>query len=776
VAGGKEERRAQRLQMFRTVVRERVERMNLSWIELEQGAGGRASGDVLARELHSLKGDASLMGFASVARLAHTLEDAVLATARAGISPPPAAGDLVLRGFDLVLRLVDEDPDAAPAEAKSLSADLVALASGAAPAAPVPGHGGTDAPPVPTPSAAARTARPASGAATAAPALAAAAGAPMVRPVVARAETRPAPPPPAPIAKATGAPEAGPPAPTPAAETAVRVTPQQLDRIRDIIGDLLLKRTRLARSATELRRTRDRAAHTNGVPGTAADRTIVDALAGIESRLRDDVLGLGNLVDGLEAVTRELRMIPMRVLFDRFPRAVRDLGRRLGRQVRLICQGHDVEVDREVLEALDTPLLHLVRNAVDHGIEDPGTRQRLDKPAIGTVRMQAALVGDFIHVEVADDGAGIDVQRVRQRAIAQGLVDAATAELLSTEQTLQYLFEPGMSTREDVTEISGRGFGLDIVQAAVRQLGGTVTLQSSVGRGTTFRLSVPISVAITSVVMFRVGAERFALPASMVVTIIDAANTPIVDSVYGRSIRYTEQLIPIVELDELLGAPAPAGDDRGAARLVIAQSGPTLVALAGSRDHFQREAVLKSVRQFLEHDRLTSAGLVLEDGSLALVLNPVELLRASRTRAMRSPERRLPSTPAPPSRAAADPTTILVAEDSPVVRDLLAEALRSHGTRVLEAVDGLEALEKLEAHPEIRLLVTDIEMPRLDGFELIRRARARPHARRIPTVIVSTRGSDADKLRAVEVGADAYLVKSDFSSESLWTLVSGFLG
>lgn len=559
------------------------------------------------------------------------------------------------------------------------------------------------------------------------------------------------------------------------ASYSVRVNPKQLDKIRDIIGELLLTRTRLATSAAALHRERHGTAvqdlDEHGAGGEAGRD---DLLRDIESQLRDDVLRMSNLVSALDEVTRDLRLVPISTLFERYPVDVRAISRELGRQVQLVWRGEAVEADRDVLSALHDPLLHLVRNALDHGIEPPEVRARAGKSPTGILTLSASVVGDTLHVEVRDDGAGINVQRVKQLAIERGLIDAGTARVMTERQLLQCLFAPRLSTRKEVTSMSGRGVGLDVVLRTVRNLGGTVEITSKLGEGTTFHLSVPIRASITSVLLFRVGRGWYALPTSALVAIEELDDYPIANSIEGPALHYKEGLVPLISLEPVLGEPQYSSrGGRRSARVIIARHGTLMLGLTGSHSHLQREAVLKPAHPVMREDKLIAAGLALEDGSIALVINPGEVFKAARGSALE------PVMDAPaqirPAELAGRKRTVLVAEDSPIVRDLVVDALRVHGLSVIEAVDGVDALERLAEHPEIELLVTDVEMPRLDGLGLIKQMRARG-GRRIPAVVVSTRGSDADKLAAVEVGADAYLVKSDFSREGLWALVARFLG
>jgi two-component system, chemotaxis family, sensor kinase CheA len=713
----------QRLETFRSVAAERFARVNLLWIQFEQGNAERATIDELLREIHTLKGEASLMGFAVAAAATHTLEDLVQWAVRLDRAPDSATGDLVLEGLDLVDDIIQGDPSAPHPQVADFEKRVRTMLEENAAEPALPG-----------------LRRPSE---------------PFTEELAGEQPARSQ------------------------ADFSVRVTPAQLDRMRDIIGELLLSRVRLSNAAGALRSSINR--------GSAADLA-VEQVGSVEDRLRDEVHRTGNLINALEDLARALRMVPIGQLLDQYPRAVRELGRSLGRDVRVEISGREIEADREVLEALQEPLLHLVRNAVDHGIEPPEERSRKGKPPTGRLNLTATVLGDSLTVELADDGAGIDVQKVREQAVKHGLLDAPSARVLSDEQVLRYLFASGFSTRDSVTHVSGRGLGLDVVQATVEALGGSTAIETERDVGTWFRITVPITVSITSLMLMRVGASQYALPAAAVLGIVDASELPVLDSIDGAAVRYNGEVVPLLPLDRMLndvstsrgnGADTEDGGGEDAARhngshrsprLIIARSGSRMMALAGTHSHLEREAIIKPLGDGLKKNRLVQGGVTLEDGTLALVLSVTELLAATRSRATRLAA----GSEVAPSLVR-EGAKVLVVEDSVIMRDIIAETLRSYGLDVIEAGDGAEALAVLEVQTDISLLVTDLEMPKVDGFELIHRIRGRETHRRLPAVVVSTRGSDADMRAALEVGADAYLVKSDFSREGLWSKIGRFL-
>jgi len=511
-------RRQKRLETFRQVVGERVGRLNLSWIDFETKGVDPAG---FLRESHTLKGEASLTGFVEVARLVHLVEGFVKLVRDRHQGPDQVAGDLVLRGLDLITALVQAEPGAWSSQATAFVSELQALVPGAE----------SDANAIPNVSA------------------------PSTPSVVL---TRPA---------------------SPRREASVRIASEKIDRLPGVVSDMLLSHVRCRQVARELHHIRETAADTLAASGLAQDdqrarqwALVVAGLAGIESRLREESHTLSRVVAELDSATRELRMTPLWTLLERFPVPLRALARSLSREVRLDVEGEQVEVDKTLLERLEEPLLHLLRNAVDHGIEDAETRKRLGKPVEATIRVAASVVGQRLHLRVSDDGAGIDHAAVRRRAVEMKLLHPAEADSAPDAQVIRSIFAAGLSTRGHVTELSGRGIGLNVVLDVVEGLGGTVDVTTQVGQGTTFDIYVPITVAISRVVLFRVGMGTYGLPASSVRALVEARSVPVVESPDGPTIRYNDALLPLLDLGKTLDETRGTGANT---RIMIAQSGQT---------------------------------------------------------------------------------------------------------------------------------------------------------------------------------------------------------
>jgi two-component system, chemotaxis family, sensor kinase CheA len=704
-----DDRQSKRLELFRRVSAERIRRLNLAWIDYETK---RTDPTGFMREIHTLKGEAGLTDHGDVAQLAHLVESLVSVLCSQGGPPEQRIGDLVLRGLDVMGAMIAAPSGAANPESVALAAEIRGFLS-------------------PT------------------------------------AET-PSPPAPEGVSSATAA------ASGPRLEISVRIASDKIDRMRSVVADMLYSHQRCRRAARDLRQLRERAQDLVRSLDVMQDEElsrgcglVLDGLAGIESRLRDDSYLLSRVVGELDSATRELRMTPLGTLLERFPVPLRSLARSLGREVRMDTEGDQVEVDKTLLEMLEEPLLHLLRNAVDHGIEDPETRRHLGKPAEATLRVVARLMGPRLHLSVSDDGAGIDMVKVRQRAAVMGLLDPAQAEAASDEQVMRMIFAAGFSTRTTVSEVSGRGIGLNVVLDVLEGLGGSVDVTSKPGEGTRFDLYAPISVAISRVVLFRVGMGTYALPASSVRALVETRSLPALSKTEGPSVRYQGAVLPLLDLGKILGETHGTGS---LSRIIIAQSGADLVALSGSSEHLEREVVLRPMAKFFERLRLVTSAVSLEDGSMAVVLKATELVLLARTLQAKA---RMAATQ--PMLVHGLGRTALVVDDSPVVRGIVADALRAYGLQVMVASDGEEALSLLDAAPSVDIVLTDMDMPRLDGLGLVRAMRTRDQNRDIPVVAISTKGSESEKRVALDAGVQAYIDKSDFNQALLWQTVSPFV-
>jgi two-component system chemotaxis sensor kinase CheA len=456
-------------------------------------------------------------------------------------------------------------------------------------------------------------------------------------------------------------------------------------------------------------------------------------------------------------------MVPVATVTDQLNRTVRDLARSLGKVVHWEVRGGDTELDRGVLHQLSDSLIHLVRNAVDHGIESPDDREAAGKPRQATIRLHAMQLGSEVIIAVTDDGKGIDVDRVRSQAARQGFESAD----LSDDDALQLVFRSGLSTSRFVTDISGRGVGLDVVRTSVEAVRGRVEVRSQHGGGTEFRVVVPVTLAVLPCLLVVVGGQRFALALhSVVLAQTDDAATQA--HAEGRSVIWIDgQPVPVSGLAETMSM-APTEP----------QNGPVVVLSGTSHRHAfqvdrligQRDVVVKGISRLLSRLEVIAGASVEPDGSILLVLDAPGLVdRARRTKGTAA------GTGHRAEQSPVRDASLLVVDDALTVRELQRTILERAGYRVRVASDGIEALAML-AQEASDLVLTDVEMPTMDGFGLTEAIRAHATLSNVPVLILTSRSSDADRLRGLEAGADGYIVKSAFDERGLLTAIERLLG
>ncbi len=621
------------------------------------------------------------------------------------------------------------------------------------------------------------------------------------------------------------------PAPTPStarprrdtAEASVRVPLDRLDDIAKLVGELVIARTafeqrmvefrrllgeldpstgRLRRTSQKLdagfeavalagdRRSRpgDGAASVSGNGGDGFDAlefdrytefhlisrelaettTDVQTLSGELGHLATEFEGhltrQSRLSSEIEDKLMQMRMVPLATAVPRLQRTVRNAAETTGKRAELVVVGERTGLDKAVLEAMGDPLLHLLRNAVDHGLESAEVRRALGKPAAGTVTLTARHQGSQVVVTVADDGRGIDPEAVRAKAVDRGLVTADAAPALTEEQLFALVFAPGFSTKDEVSELSGRGVGLDVVKVKTEALKGTVHVASVLGRGTTFTVRLPMTLAVTRALLVRANRQTFAIPLEFVEQIVRLDETGVEAVGHERVARIGDGVHPFTRLGDLMALRTPAEE--------LGQRTPVLLVRVGDRrlavgvDHLVggREVVIKSLGSHLKRVAGVSGATFLGDGSVVLILNPDDWGR----RAVAT----IPKAPAAPAVTRAKTVlNVLVVDDSPSVRRVLTGLVERCGWTATVARDGLEALELLQQagnRPDV--VLSDIEMPRMDGYELLSTVRSLPGLTALPVVMITSRSAEKHRKRAMDLGASAYVAKP-YQEDSLVELI-----
>lgn len=473
-----------------------------------------------------------------------------------------------------------------------------------------------------------------------------------------------------------------------------------------------------------------------------------------------EMRAMSRLLAELQERALRARMLPLGAAEPALRRAVRDLGRQTGKTVALEFRGADTELDRTVHEQLVDSLVHIVRNAVDHGLEAPAERLAQGKPPEGSIVVHAMQLGPRVVVTVADDGRGVDIDAVRAKAERLGVATAG----LDDAAVLDLLFHPGLTTTDAVTDISGRGVGLDAVRSSLARLRGRVDVDSTPGEGSTFRISVPITLTVVRALVVRAGGQRYAVPMSNVLTVL-GPDSPM-DQVEGRpAVRIGATSVGMSVLGDVLGVETGG-------------EGPIVAITGVHRTHAfcvdglegERDVLLKAIPASIPSGDLVVGASAEPDASVMLVLDAESLVdaAASTTAAARPPRRLVDAEVAEARR-------ILVVDDALTVRELQRTILVRAGYAVTTAADGREALERIDdAAPD--LVLTDVEMPELDGLSLCREIRRGQRWTNVPIVVLTSRGSDEDRQAGLEAGADAYIVKSAFDEAALLGVVERLLG
>ncbi len=722
---------------FKEELAERLAAINAGLLGLEQAPDPAQQGSLLEelfRHVHSLKGAARAVNLKPIEELAHGMEDVFGAAKRGSIQLSATLFDLLYQGLDLI------------------SASLTAAEAGRGvdPALDLPGF-------------LVRLAQ-------------AWRGQPVQPPKIEEEPPPPVTPTPTPLEPTRIQPWTG---------ESIRVPTARLDDLMAQTGELLVTRLRIAQQVDELhnleaqvarwqrdwQRVRGSAAQlvhqapTDGAHVLAFLERNEEHLRAISSwlvlhsrRVSEDVNRLALVTDQLQEGVKQARMLPLATLVANFRRMVRDLAREKGVEVLLEVEGADTEMDKQVLEQLKDPLMHLLRNCIDHAIEPPRERSARGKSRQGHIALRAERRGNEIVLEVADDGAGIDTAAVREAALRRGLIDEDAARSLSEEELQNLVFAPGLSTAKMITEVSGRGIGLDVVRRNLDQLQGRVEVHSIRGRGTRFALTVPFTMVSTRCLLLTTGGQIFAVPVGTIERLL-SVRAEDVCLVEGReAIRYHGTPLALVRLADVLslqranGLPAPA---------IILTSGGERIAFLAEQLLGEQELVVKHLGRQLARVANIAGATILGTGEVVLILNVADLVRSAQKSAGPSllAEERTREKAAPRQR-------ILIVDDSITTRTLEKNILTTAGYEVRLALDGQEALAALAEGP-VDLVVSDIDMPRMDGFDLTHRLKNDDRYADLPVILVTSMGSGEDKARGIEVGADAYIVKGSFDQDVL---------
>ncbi len=576
-----------------------------------------------------------------------------------------------------------------------------------------------------------------------------------------------------------------------AAEGTVRVSVENLNRLLSLAGESLVESRRLKPFAGTLLRLkrmhRDTSVAFDRMRTFLASPNTGDPVASsaedARRRLLDCHQFLGQCLEEIEAFDRRAtnlahrlygqviacRMRPFADATGAFPRMLRDLGRALGKIVRLEMRGASTPVDRDILERLEAPLGHLLRNAVDHGLEDPAARTAAGKREAGTITLEASHVGGFLLVIVADDGAGVDLDRLRAAVTAGGFATPETAMHLSDSELLEFLFLPGFTMKAEVTEVSGRGVGLDVVRDVVRRVGGAVRMSSELGKGTRFQLQLPLTLSVVRALLVDIGGEPYAFPFAHILRVVKVQRDEIRTLEGRQHFPFEGREVGLIAATQLVGGGSAVTGDTLCVVLIGDPAGP--FGLVVDRFLGGRELVVQPLDPRLGKIMDISAGALMEDGSPVLIADVEDMIASMQ----KLSAQRLEEIGAKAGTADAKRKRVLVVDDSLTVRELERKLLVHHGYDIQVAVDGMDGWNAARAG-NFDLVITDVDMPRMDGIELVTQIRRHPHLKDLPVMIVSYKDREEDRERGLEAGADYYLTKASFNDDALIRAVIDLIG
>lgn len=541
----------------------------------------------------------------------------------------------------------------------------------------------------------------------------------------------------------------------------IRVDTQRLDTLMTHAGELTVARARLSRRVKDLdaiasvwqhwqRLQRPGVSGNSSLAGERGWEQLGRLLQQVRREAAEDSARLESVAYHLGENIRSLRLLPLSTIFNLYERTVRDLAKQQGKQVQWVVVGGEVLVDKRIIEEMKDPLLHAIRNAIDPGIETPEERVRAGKPERATIRLQGMSAGSHVVLEITDDGRGLDEERIEETALRRGIKSASELAQMSREQLYHLIFAPGFSTRDVASTVSGRGVGLDVVRANVEALDGSIRVLSEPGRGCTFRIQLPASLATVRVLLVEIHGNPYGIPIDSVAAIVAIAEADLFNFEGAPAMNWQGSPIAVVRLARVLELEGSTG---GTARYpgIILQNGEAKVAFIVDELLDEQEVVLKPLSQLLQRLPNVSGAAVLETGEICTILNPGDLVQNATSGGL---EAIAPATT--PTK-----TSLLLVEDSLVIRTQMKRILEGAGYEVTAAVNGLDGWNKLrEGH--FAAVISDVQMPELDGFGLTARIRQLAEYEELPVILVTTLADASDRRRGAEVGANAYITKGTF--------------
>ena len=537
--------------------------------------------------------------------------------------------------------------------------------------------------------------------------------------------------------------------PTTSIEQTVRVDVKRLDHLMNLIGELVLGKNRLLR-----------------IHGDISDKYNSNTLS---EELNQIVSSISTVTTDLQLAVMKTRMLPIVKVFNKFPRMVRDLARELGKNIELIMSGEETELDKSIIEEIGDPLVHIIRNSCDHGIESPEVRLEKGKSEVGKIILKAYNEGNHIVIEIQDDGKGLDPEAIKAKALEKGLITDRDAATMSDKEAFSLIFKAGFSTAAAITNISGRGVGMDVVKTNIEKLNGIIDIESQLGMGTTLKLKIPLTLAIIQALIVGVQEEFYAIPLSSVLETVRISQDEIY-TVDGKSVlRLRDEVLPLVHMSSIFEVKNDFGSAKEIYVVIIGLAeqkiGMIVDCLIG-----QEEVVIKSLGEYLKNIQGIAGATVRGDGKITLIVDVVAIMEMGKNIKVNLnkiiEEKQMENANKSPKDF-----TILITDDSSTYRAIAQNYLQEFGVQTLEAQNGLEALEILKKNDcKVDAVLIDIEMPKMDGYTLASEIRKMSKFRNLPLIAITSMNSKNDRIRGVEAGMTEYISKP-YSKEYLIKII-----
>jgi chemotaxis protein histidine kinase CheA len=760
--------------------REHIKKLNEGLLILEKNPGDTETMNVIVRSAHTIKGSSRMLKLTAITEVAHKLEDALDALRAGRLQHSKGVFNLIFKAIETISGFVENT-----AEGEEITTDntdicekLEAASTGdfkEEAASPVPA---TIPEPSPTPGPTTTTEPSTAPGSSTAPV------------VPEKAEQKEG----TDIKETPG--DEGPGQKTVAQKTAVktpkvkiqetiRVSSEKLDVLIKLVGEMISNQSRLKQNLLNIKNVEKLSERNfelisnlegNGISSNGNNDEIIDNTRTLYQELKQLAPYIGEdlniqelLIGELQERSLKMRMLPLSTVFDTFPMAVRDIAGSLGKEIDFTITGAETELDKKIIEKIGDPLVHMIRNSIDHGIEQPEVRQAAGKPGTGQIKLSACYEGGNVLVELSDDGGGIALQRLKEKALRKGLYDEETLDNMQESEIVDLIFHHGFSTSAIITDLSGRGVGMGVAKEnIVDELKGSIQIKTNEGEGTSFYIRLPLTLAIMRGLLFTISGMTFAVSADSVDEILKIPRTEVIDVVDKKAIRLREQIIPVENTSFLLNLPLGANEDDHLL-IIIVHMGNEKMGLIVDSLLDEHDMVIKPLPSHMRNIPLVSGVAISGKNEIINILHIPELIKAAkeakgtgRLKAMAVEEKK-------------KALNILVVDDSINTREIEKAILESYGYIVTLAGDGIEAMEKVNEF-KYDLVITDIEMPRMDGFTFTEKLRDNEEYRSTPIIIVTSREKEEDKKRGIQVGADAYIIKGSFDQSNLLDTIQNLMG